>query len=354
MREQSLNFLRNLIETPSPSGFEQPAQRVVREYITPCVDEVRTDVHGNVMAIRNPEGFPRVMLAGHVDQIGLMVQHITDEGFIYFGAIGGIDAAVMPGLSVTVHNARGPVPGVIGRRPIHLLKPEERTNPRLDLSDMWIDLGTADRAETEKLIEVGDPVTFNLRLQPLAQDLVCGPGLDDKVGTFVVMEALRLLSRRRLSCALYSVSTVQEELGLRGARTSAYGIDPQVGIAVDVTHATDYPGCDPKKGGEVKLKKGPTIARGPNINPVLQGLMQEVAAAKKIPYQPDPEPRGTGTDANAIQLTRAGVATALVSIPNRYMHTPVEIVALSDLEQAARLLAETVAAIGPDHDFTPL
>jgi endoglucanase len=354
MREQSLEFLKTLIEAPSPSGFEQPAQRVVREYIAPFAEEVRTDVHGNVIAVRNPEGYPRVMLAGHVDQIGMMVQHITEDGYVYFGAIGGIDPAVMAGIPVTVHNARGSVPGVIGRRPIHLLKPEERDKPRMDLSEMWIDLGTADREATEKLIEVGDPITFNLHFQPLGQDLVAGPGFDDKVGAFVVMEAMRLLARRKLKCALYSVSTVQEELGLRGSRTSAYGIDPQVGIAVDVTHGTDYPGCDVKKGGEVKLQKGPTIARGPNINPVLQRLLQDTAVAKKIPYQPDPEPRATGTDANAIQISRAGVATALVAIPNRYMHTPVEVVALGDLEHAAQLLAETVARIGPDHDFTPL
>jgi tetrahedral aminopeptidase len=353
MRSESLEFLRSLIEAPSPSGFEQPVQRLVRSYIEPFADEVRTDVHGNVIAVKNPEGYPRIMLAGHCDQIGLMIQHITDNGYLYFAAIGGIDPAIMAGIPVTVHGLKGPVAGVVGRKPIHLLSPEERDRPKLELSEMWVDIGAKDRKAAEKLVEVGDPITFDLHFTNLGRDLVAGPGFDDKVGSFIVMEALRLLHRRKLNCAVYAVSTVQEELGLRGAKTAAYGIDPQVGIAVDVTHATDYPGCDVKRTGEVTLLKGPTIARGPNINPVLQKLLEATAKEKKIPFQPDPEPRGTGTDANTIQVNRAGVATALVSIPNRYMHTPVEVVALSDLDNAAKLIAETVAGIGPDHDFIP-
>ncbi len=354
MRKESYEFLQRLIETPSPSGFEQPVQRLIRDYMASYADEVRTDVHGNVIGIKNPEGFPRVMLAGHCDQIGMMIQHISEEGFIYVGAIGGIDAAVLPGLTVVIHNERGPVRGVIGRKPIHLLKPEERDKPRLELSEMCIDIGAKNKKEAQSLVALGDAVTFDLQMYALHNQLVAAPGFDDKVGAFVVAEALRLLERRKLSCAVYAVSTVQEELGLRGARTSAFGIDPQVGIAVDVTHASDYPGCDPKRTGECKLGEGPTIARGPNINPVLRQLMEEVAAQKKIKWQPEPEPRATGTDANAIQINRAGVATGLVSIPNRYMHTPVEVVHLGDLENAAKLLAETCLRITPDMDFTPL
>ena len=354
MRTESLDFLRQLIETPSPSGFEQPAQRLVRHYVAPYADEVRTDVHGNVIAVKNPEGTPRVMLAGHCDQIGMMIQHISEDGYLYFAAVGGIDAAVMAGIPVVVHNERGPVIGVIGRKPIHLLKAEERDKPKLDLSDMFIDIGAKDKEDAQSRAEIGDCATFHLHMDTLMNDLVAGPGFDDKVGSFVVCEALRLIGDRKLGCAVYAVSTVQEELGLRGARTAAFGIDPQVGIAVDVTHGTDYPGCDCKKTGECKLGQGPTIARGPNINPVLRKLMQETATKKKIPWQPEPEPRATGTDANSIQISRAGVATGLVSIPNRYMHTPVEIVHLEDLENAAKLLAETCLKIKSDADFTPL
>lgn len=354
MRKESLHFLRRLIETPSPSGFEQPVQRLVREYVAPYADEVRTDVHGNVIAVKNPGGYPRVMLAGHCDQIGMMVQHISEDGYIYVAAIGGIDTAVMAGLPVVVHNDRGPIIGVIGRKPVHLLKAEERGKASTDMSELFIDIGAKDKDDAKSRVEIGDPVTFHLHMDTLMNDLVAGPGFDDKVGSFVVSETLRLIGDKKLTCAVYAVSTVQEEIGLRGARTSAYGIDPQVGIAVDVTHGTDYPGCDCKKTGECKLGEGPTIARGPNINPVLRKLLQETADKKKIPWQPEPEPRATGTDANSIQISRAGVATALVSIPNRYMHTPVEIVHLSDLEHAAELLAEACLRIKKDADFTPL
>ncbi|NPV47334.1 MAG: M42 family metallopeptidase [Armatimonadetes bacterium] len=354
MRQQSLSFLQSLIETPSPSGFEQPVQRLVRDYATQFADEVSTDVHGNVIAVKNPGGYPRVMLAGHCDQIGMMVTHITDDGYVYFAAVGGIDAAVMPGLPVCIHTRDGCVPGVIGRKAIHLLKPEERDKAKHDLGELWIDIGAKNKEEAGKLVRVGDPATFALTFQPLQQDLVAGPGFDDKVGSFVVMEALRLLSGKKLKCAVYAVSTVQEELGLRGARTSAYGIDPQVGIAVDVTHATDYPGADAKRTGEAKLGLGPTIARGPNINPPLRELLETAATAKKLPWQPEPEPGATGTDANAIQISRAGVAAALVAIPNRYMHTPVEVVSLADLENAAKIIAETCLRITPQTSFIPL
>lgn len=354
MRSESLEFLKSLIETPSPSGFEQPAQRLVRAYAAPFADEVTTDVHGNVIAVKNPGGYPRVMLAGHCDQIGMMIQHITDDGYLYFAAIGGIDAAVMAGIPVTIHGEGGEVPGVIGRKPIHLLRGDERDKPKMDLGDMFIDIGAKDRDEALQQVQIGDCATFNLHFQPLANNLVAGPGFDDKVGSFVVMEALRLIGKKKLSCAVYAVSTVQEEIGLRGARTAAYGIDPQVGIAVDVTHGSDYPGCDCKKTGECNLGSGPTIARGPNINIPLRKLLEETATDKKIPWQAEPEPRATGTDANAIQVSRAGVAAGLVSIPNRYMHTPVEIVDLEDLENAAKLLAEACLKIKPDTDFIPM
>ena len=353
MRQQSFEFLKSILQTPSVSGYEQPVQRLVRDYVEKVADEVTTDVHGNVIAVKNPTGFPRVMLAGHCDQIGMMVQHISEEGFIHFAAVGGIDAAVLPGRCVVIHSATGAVRGVIGRKPIHLLAPEERAKPRVDINDMWIDIGAGDKKAVAEIIEIGDPVTFDLLFETLQGDLVAAPGIDDKVGAFVVMEALRLLSRGELDCAVYAVSTVQEELGLRGARTSAYGIDPQVGIAVDVTHASDFPGGDKKRSGEIKLGQGPAIARGPNINPVVFKLLSDTAREKKLKYQIEPAPRATGTDANAIQLNRAGVAAGLVAIPNRYMHTPVEVVSLDDLEKAAQLIAQSVKNITPEMDFIP-
>ncbi len=352
MRKDSYDFLKEIQETPSPSGFEQPVQRILRERMKRFADTVETDVHGNVMVGLNPKGSPRIMLAGHCDQIGMMVNYIDDKGFIFFLPIGGIDPSVVPGLRVVIHTRHGRVDGVIGRKPIHVLKPEERGG-KIELRETWIDIGVKDKREAEQIVSVGDPVTFRLEMLHLGGDLVNSPGFDNKCGTFVVMEALRLCSIRKPSCALFAVSTVQEEIGLRGARTSCYGLDPQVGVAVDVTHATDYPDIDKRVNGDLKVGGGPVISTGANINPRLGDLLTATAKAKRIPIQREAAPGGTNTDANAMQLTRAGVATALVSIPNRYMHTPVEVVSLSDLEAAAKLIAETVIRIDRRTNFIP-
>ena len=352
MRKESYNFLKALQETPSPSGFEQPVQRIVRKRMKPFASSLETDVHGNVIVGLNPKGSPRVMLAGHCDQIGLMVNYIDENGFIFVLAIGGLDPSVLPGSRVVVHSKHGPIDAVIGRKPVHVLKPEER-GAKIELRELWVDIGAKNKKETEQVVSVGDPITFRLEMVHLGNDLVTSPAFDNKCGTFVVMEALRLCSIKRIKCALFAVSTVQEEVGLRGARTSCYGVDPQVGIAVDVTHATDYPDIDKRINGDIKIGGGPTISTGANINPPLEAMLVKTAKTRKIPIQMEAAPGGTGTDANAIQLSRAGVATALVSIPNRYMHTPVEVVSLGDLDAAARLIAETVAAIDGKSKFIP-
>jgi endoglucanase len=354
VRKESREFLEKLINAPSMSGSEQPLQRVVREWVKPYADAVATDVNGNVIAALNPSGSPRVMLAGHCDQIGLMVQHITDEGFIQFSAVGGIDAGVVSGVRVILHTREGEVPGIIGRKPIHLQTPEERKGEKFELHKLWIDIGAQDKAEAQKIVRIGDPISFELGLLPLRGHLVAGPGMDDKAGVFAVMETLRLLSTRKPKCAVFAVSTVQEELGLRGARTAAYAVDPQVGIAVDVTFATDYPGIDKGQVGDIRLGKGPVIARGPNINPVLHDLLVAAAEKKRLPWQPEAIARATGTDANAMQISRQGVAAGLVSVPNRYMHTAIEMISLADLENTAVVLAETLMMIGPKTDFTPM
>jgi len=352
MRQESLSFLRALIEAPSPSGFEQPAQKIVRAEMKKYADEVRTDVHGNVIGIKNAKADFKVMLAGHCDEVGLMVNHVDDKGYIFFAAIGGVDPAVTAGQRVTVHSERGPIPGVVGRKAIHLMEQEERGKP-LKLKQQWIDIGAKDRKDALKVVAIGDPVTIVGGLQELRSELAAARGFDDKVGAFVCVETLRLLARKKVRVGVHSVSTVQEELGLRGARTSAFGIDPQVGIAIDVGFASDYPDADKKAIGEVQLGDGPVLHRGANINPVLAGLMERAAKQSRIPFQMQAEPRATGTDANAIQISRAGVAAALISIPNRYMHTPVEVCSLRDLENAARLIAATIEKMTPGMDFTP-
>ena len=352
MQDASLAFLKNLLLSPSPSGFEQPVQDVVRAWAKPLADEVRTDRHGNVLAVLHPQGQPRIMLAGHCDQIALMVQHIDDNGFLYIQPIGGWDMQILLGQNLTVWTREGPVAAVVARRAPHLMTTEER-NKVPQFTDIWIDIGAKDKKEAEELVTHGDPVTFALGFRELRNGYAAAPGMDDKVGLWVVMEALRLLKGRPLQAAVYCVSTVQEEIGLRGATTSAYGIHPQVGIAVDVCHATDTPGNDKKLIGDTRLGAGPVVSRGPNINPRVFARLQEAAQGREIPVQVRGVPRATGTDANAMQLSRDGVAAGLIGIPNRYMHSPVEVVCLEDLQRAAQLLAEFCAAVTAQMDWTP-
>jgi tetrahedral aminopeptidase len=352
MHEPSFAFLKSILETPSPSGFERPVQDIVRAWSGQYADDVRTDRHGNVMAVRHGAGQPRIMLAGHCDQIGLMVQHIDENGYLYVQPIGGWDMQILLGQNLTVWANDGPIPAVVARRAPHLLTNEER-NKVPQFTDIWLDAGFKDRKEADALITAGDPVTFALGYRGMPNRLAVSPAMDDKAGLWVVMETLRLLHDRQLQAAVYCVSTVQEEIGLRGATTSTYGIHPTVGIAVDVCHATDTPGNDKKTQGEVKLGSGPALFRGPNINPRVFERLHETAKRHEVPVQVKGAPRGTGTDANAIQLSRDGVATGLVGIPNRYMHSPVEMVSLDDLERAARLLAEFCASVTTDMDWTP-
>jgi endoglucanase len=327
-------------------------QDVVRSWARSLADEVRTDRHGNVIAVLHPTGQPRIMLAGHCDQIGLMVQHIDDNGFLFVQPIGGWDMQILLGQRLTVWTRQGAANAVVSRKAPHLLTNEER-NKVPQFSDIWIDIGVKDRKEAESLVTLGDPVTAELGVRDLRNGYVSSPGLDDKVGVWTVMEALRLLHDRPLQASVYCVSTVQEEIGLRGATTSTYGIRPTVGIAVDVTHATDTPGNDKKQVGDTRLGSGPVVFRGPNIGPRVFEALEQTAKAQEIPVQVRGAPRATGTDANVMQLSREGVATGLIGIPNRYMHSPVEIICLDDLEQAARLLAEFCVRVTPQMDWTP-
>jgi putative aminopeptidase FrvX len=352
MQESSYQFLKQLLDTPSPSGYERPIQNVVREWAKPLADELRTDRHGNVIAVRNPGGSPRIMLAGHCDQIGLMVQHIDENGFLYVQPIGGWDMQILLGQNLTVWARDGAIPGVLSRKAPHLLTTEERNKVPL-FNDVWVDIGAKDAKDAAALVGPGDPITVALGSRELRNDLIASPALDDKVGVWTVMEALRLLHGHKLQAAVYCVSTVQEEIGLRGATTSAYGIHPEIGIAVDVCHATDTPGNDKKKLGEVKLGQGPVVFRGPNINPHVHARLRQSAEKKELGVQICGNPKATGTDANAMQLARDGVAAGLVGIPNRYMHSPVEVVHRQDLNHAAQILAEFCASATAEMDWTP-
>jgi endoglucanase len=355
MKDQDFDFLKELVEAPSPSGFEQPAQRIIRRVLAPVADEIRTDVMGNVIArlAGAGENLPRVMLAGHCDEIGFMITYIDDGGFLFFAPIGGVDAHLVPGQRVQVHTASGPILGVVGKKPIHMMETKDRETV-VKLKNQFIDIGCIDKAEAEKLVAIGDPATFAVGLERLQGERVISRAFDDKMGAFIVARVLQEVRRRGVPPVdLFCVTTVQEEVGLRGGTTSAYGVNPDVAIAIDVGFATDYPEMDKKEIGEFKVGKGPIIARGANINPALFELLTTTAREEQIPFQVMGASRATGTDANVMQLSRGGSAAALVSVPLRYMHTPVELLSLEDLENTVKLLAAVIFKIKNSSQFIP-
>lgn len=352
MNESAHQFLKDLLHAPSPSGFERPVQDVVRRYAEKFASDVRTDWHGNVTVAVNPGGSPRIMLAGHCDQIGLLVKHIDDKGFLWVHAIGGWDPQVLIGQDVQVWTKSGPVAGVIARKPIHLQSPEDRKVVP-EIKNLWVDIAVKDGDEARSLVSIGDPITVVLGYRELRNNLAAAPGMDNKVGAWTVVSAAERISRGSPKAAVFAVSTVQEEIGLRGVQTSAHQIDPQLGIVVDVTHATDCPTIDENQYGRIKLGKGPVLYRGPNVNPVVFDRLVAHAATLEMPVQVNGLAVAASNDAAQLQLTRGGVATGLVCIPNRYMHSPVEVVSLDDLENAARLIAQFCLGVDSKSDFTP-
>ena len=346
---EKVKFLEDLCSAVGPSGYEEEAVSIWKEYVSRFA-EVRGDVHGNAIACVNPGREVKVLITGHIDEIGFMIRYVDENGFLYFSPIGGIDPNLVPGQRVKIKTANGFIKGVIGKKPIHLMEREE-LQKCAKIDTLFIDIGAENKESALKMVEIGDVAVPWVEFWEVNERVV-SKALDDRSGAYVVARVLEVLSERDLNVSVYGVATVQEEIGLRGAKTSAFGIDPQVGIAVDVTFATDYPGVEKKKVGEVTLGKGPVIARGPNISPIVFKRLKEVAELQEIPYQVEGIPRATGTDANSIQLTRAGVATGLVSIPLRYMHTPVEMADFRDLENCVRLIADFVSAISGEEDWT--
>lgn len=334
-------FLIDLLNARSPSGFEYEAQEVLDKYLKPSADLYEKDTLGNRIATLNPKGDPVVMLAGHMDELGLMVRYISDKGFIYFDTIGGHDLSIIAGRRIKILTENGPIKGVTGKRAIHLMTEEERKKVPL-LHELWIDIGAKDKGEAKELVSIGDPVIYDHGFEILRHCRATARAFDDKAGCFVIAETFRRVAKKRdqLKAKLVSVATTQEEIGVRGATPSTFNVNPHIAIAVDVGHATDHPECDVKKYGEFYLGKGPIISRGPNINPFVFERLVASAKKLKLPYQIEAEARPTGTDARAMQMSRGGVATGLVSIPLRYMHTPSEVVDLEDVENAVKLLEE--------------
>jgi endoglucanase len=354
MNNASRNFLIRLMSAVSPSGYERDAVRLFRQEAERFAAEVRTDVHGNTDIVINPGGAPRVMLAGHYDEIGFIVTLIDARGFLWVAPIGGWDSQIPQGQRVLIRTADGVVAGVIGKVPIHLQKPADRKQVT-PLTDLWVDIGAKNQKEAAKRVAVGDPLVLDQGVGELPNGLLTGRAFDNRAGAFVVLESARLLATLAPRAEIHAVGTVQEEIGARGAVTSAFGIAPEVGIAVDVTHATDHPMMEAaeKREGRVTLGGGPVLSRGANINPVLYDHLEKTARQRKIPVQIVAEGRATPTDADPIQISRAGVAAALVSLPLRYMHTPVEMISIRDLDHAIQLIARAVAGIKPGQNWIP-
>ena len=356
MKKKTLTLLGKFLESVSPSGYEGPSANIFQAEAGTFADEVKRDRHGNTLAKVKGTSDLRIMFAGHCDEIGFLVTNIDPHGYVWIDPIGGWDPQIAQGQRVQIRGKKGIVHGVIGKKPIHLMSGEDRKKV-VDLKNLWVDIGVENRKEAEKLISVGDPMVLGYGMQVLQGEVIAARGLDNRIGAFVVLEAARKVAaaKETPAASLYSVATVQEEIGLRGAITSSFEVDPQIGIAVDVTFAGDHPGLGDSKHAlnNCKLGGGPVLTRGPNTHPKIFDRIVNTAKKHGIPLQINAEGRGTGTDANAMQLSRSGMATALLSIPNRYMHSPSELVDLRDVEACIELMSQVVLEFEADADLTP-
>lgn len=354
MRDESLEFLKSIVVTASPSGFEQPVAKLFREYVQPFADRVTTDVMGNVTAIINPEASTRIMFAGHMDEIGFIIHYIDENGFLFFNTVGGTDAATEIGQRVWVHG-RDRVAGVVGRKAIQTFQVSDSTQaPKL--KDLWIDIGATSREDAEAVVKVGSPVTIQADFALLRGRQAVGRAFDNKAGLFVAAETLRCLSRDgglHPDVGIYVVGTVQEEIGSRGAKTAAFDVAPRTALAVDMGVAMDYPRAMPEDQGRLDLGKGPGLSQGANTNPVVFDLLRSAADEQGIPYQIQATGGTSPTDGRVLQTNRGGVATGVISVPLRYMHTPSEVLCLDDVQACIDLVCAYCRRVRPDTDFTP-
>ena len=352
MRPKSLEFLQKLVNTPSPSGNELRGQRVWLDYAKRFADETFWDAYGNCVAVLNKGGSPRLMLAGHADEIAMTVNFITKEGFIHVRKVGGIDPAIMRGQRVNIHTRNGSVRGVIGNVAPHLTKQEgDRKVPKME--DLFIDIGVRSRTEGEKVVHVGDPITLVDEFEVLRGDVAVARAFDNRIGTFAVAETLRLLSESKTKpkAEILAVSNIMEEVGLFGVRQIAYTLKPDVALVVDVTHATDYPCVNQCAHGDIKLGHGPTVTHGGCNHPEVVARIEAIAKQEKIKLQHEAMSNTSGTDTDAIFWTRGGIPAGLVSLPNRYMHSPVELINLKDLEQIPQLMAAFALSLKNGEEF---
>jgi endoglucanase len=352
MNEDQFAFLQRLVESTGPSGYEEETQNIWRERVQDVAESIRTDPLGSSIAVLNGSGEPRVMLDAHIDEIGFQVKYIDENGFLYFSPIGGFDPSTLAGNRVRIIGKNGPVLGVIGRKPTHLIDPDERKKAP-EIKKMWIDIGAGSQEEARSLIDIGDAGGRAHGMARLQGNVVTSNSLDDRVGCYVVAEVFRALAANPPGAAVFAASSTQEEIGMRGAHAAAYGIDAQIGIAVEVTHASDHPQASRTELGDIRFGAGPVLTRGANTNPRILRRLIEAGEAEGVPYQIEAEPRGTATDQNPMQLTRAGMATGLISIPLRYMHTPSEVISTDDVDATVALITRFVRDLAPDTNITP-
>jgi len=347
-----LAFLKKLLDTPGPSGFESAPARVWREEAAGFAS-VRADVAGNSIAEVNPEGSPTIMLAGHIDEIGVIVTYIDDEGYAYISGIGGWDPQVLVAQRIRFIGRHGDVFGVIGKKPIHLMKSEDKDKAS-KMTDLWVDIGATSKKEAEERLSIGDPGVIDSRTMEFPNGMIVSRSIDDRIGAFIVLEALRRYAEKPGVAHVVAVATTQEEIAWRGggALVCATCVNPKMALVVDVTFATDHPQIEKKEIGEAKIGGGPVFTRGSIISPVVFNILRETAEKNNIPFTVHAAGRDTSTDADAIHIAREGIATGLVSVPNRYMHSPNELVSLEDVDRTANLLAEVCRVVSADTDFT--
>ncbi len=347
--------LLRLLDAPGPSGFENAAAAAWRDIADAFAAEVWTDVQGNSFATNVTEGAPTVMLAGHVDEIGLMIHYIDDTGFLFIRGVGGWDPQVLVGQRVEFLTREGSVEGVVGRRAIHLMAADERTKA-VKMKDLWVDIGAPDGDAARTRVAIGDVGIIRSDTLTMGESIVAGRSVDDRAGAAVALEALRRVSERGSTARVVAVATTQEEISVRsggGARTSSFELAPDAAIVIDVTHATDHPHADKKEFGDIRLGGGPVLSRGAVLNSRIVDDLAAAAGRAGVELQWQAAPSATGTDADGIFTTRAGVATALISLPNRYMHSPNQLVDLGDLDAAAEVIAEYLTALEPGVGFLP-
>lgn len=349
------DFLEKLLVTPSPTGFESAGQKVWKEYVEQFADDVDTDAYGSAVAkLKTSFDVITVMLEAHCDEIGMIVQHITDEGFIYLNKLGGSDSTITRAKRVFIHARDGIVSGVVGNTAIHLQEKKNGGGSQPSWKDIFVDIGASSREEALKMVQIGDPVTFSDDFEFLSDNILTGRGLDNRVGGYIIAQAFKKMGERRdeLKVNVMALNSVQEEVGGYGARMMSYRLEPDMALVTDVTHATDTPGIDNKEHGLIKMGRGPVVQHGGANHPRIVEFIEQVCTRKKIEIQHEANSVRTGTDTDSIFYQKTGIPSALVSLPLRYMHSPVETASLGDINHVIELMVETVLALEPDQTFT--